>query len=79
MSTQTIFPCKIMDKDGNVKKIVLPEEFITDSYRWHKHKWPKQPAKQDEQPEQQVVPGTPPGNSTAQTAFNFKQEKTKNA
>ena len=78
-TTKTLFPCKVMDKNGNTKKVITPEEFAQDSYRWHKHKWVKHPAKQDEQPKQPTVPGTPPGNSTAQTAFNFKQEKTKNA
>ena len=71
---KTIFPCKVIDKDGNVKKIIPPEEFIKDSYRWHDHKWVKQPDEQDEQP---TVPGTPPGNSTAKTAVNFKQEEPK--
>ena len=63
-TTKTLFPCKVMDKNGNTKKIITPEEFAQDSYRWHKHKWVKQPAKQDEQPAVQGLPGTPTAQTT---------------
>tara|TARA_R100000306_G_C4353739_1_gene131532 strand:+ start:861 stop:1115 length:255 start_codon:yes stop_codon:yes gene_type:complete len=37
---KTRFPCKVMDKDGNVKKIIAPQEMPETSYKWDKQPYP---------------------------------------
>ena len=37
---KTRFPCKVMDKDGNVKKIIAPQEMPETSYTWDKQPYP---------------------------------------
>ena len=37
---KTRFPCKVMDKNGNVKKIIAPQEMPETSYTWDKQPYP---------------------------------------